>query len=158
MYLNEVTLCGNLGGNPEIRTTQNGTACATFNFATSESWKDKNTGEKRERTQWHRIVIWADGLVKMAEKYLAKGDNIWLRGQLETRKWQAQDGTDRFVTEVVLKPYKSEIRFVHVKSFQKNGNGNGGGGGHDDPGPKEQAPGFGSQPRRPPIENDEIPF
>ena len=160
MYINEVTLCGNLGGDPEVKTLQGGGVVATFSMATSESWKDKNTGERRERTQWHRVVCWNEGLCKMIEKHLAKGDQIWLRGQLETRKWQDQSGADRFATEVVLRPYKGEIKFSRVKAFERNGNG-GGGGGHDDaPAPREQAPSFGSAPKaRPPLsESDDIPF
>ena len=159
MYINEVTLCGNLGGDPEVKSLQNGNQVASFNLATTESWKDKQSGERRERTQWHRIVIWNEGLVKLCEKHLAKGDQIYLKGQLETRKWQDGDGKDRFVTEVVLRPYASEIKINRCKAWDKNKSGGGG----DAPaqGPKEQPPSFGSQPaqqRKPITNDDDIPF
>ena len=160
MYLNEVSLCGNLGGDPEIKTMQNGNKVASFNLATSESWKDKQTGERRERTQWHRIVCWNEGLIKVIENNLAKGDQIWLRGQLETRKWQVQDGSDRFVTEVVLRPFKGEIKINRCKAWDKNKHGGDDDVGGDAPPPQQQrAPSFGSSaPRRAPVVSDDIPF
>lgn len=98
--VNKVILVGNLGSDPEIRRTQSGDAVAQFSIATSESWKDKNTGEKQERTEWHRIVLWRK-LAEIAEKYLHKGSKIYLEGKLQTRKWQDQNGQDRYTTEVI---------------------------------------------------------
>ena len=103
--LNKVTLIGNLGKDPEIRSFQNGGRAASFSIATSETWKDKQTGERKERTEWHRISILNDGLVSVAEKYLKKGAKVYLEGQLETRKWTDKEGQDRYSTEVVLRPY-----------------------------------------------------
>jgi single-strand DNA-binding protein len=100
--VNKVTLLGNLGADPEIRRTQSGNASASFSLATSESWRDRNSGEKKEKTDWHNIVIWNEGLVKVAEQYLRKGSKVYLEGKLQTRKWQHQDGSDRYSTEVVL--------------------------------------------------------
>lgn len=101
--INSVTLLGYLGKDPEIRSTQNGARWASFSVATSEHWRDKQSGEKRSKTEWHNVVIWNDGLVGIAEKYLKKGNLVYLQGQLETRKWQDQSGSDRYSTEVVLR-------------------------------------------------------
>ena len=100
--VNEVTLIGNLGRDPEVRTFQNGGKIANLRVATSETWKDKDSGEKRERTEWHSVVIQGDGLVGVAERYLTKGSKVYLRGKLQTRKWQDQSGQDRYSTEVVV--------------------------------------------------------
>jgi single-strand DNA-binding protein len=101
--LNKVTLIGNLGADPEIRTMQGSGRVASFSIATSESWKDKDSGEKQEKKQWHKIVIFNEGLIKLAESYLRKGSKVYLEGQLETRKWQDDNGVDRYATEVVLR-------------------------------------------------------
>jgi single-strand DNA-binding protein len=107
--LNKTTLIGNLGKDPEIRTFQNGGRVANLTIATSESWKDKATGERNERTEWHRVAIMSDGLVTVAEKYLKKGAKVYIEGKLETRKWTDKDGQERYTTEVVLRPYSCEL-------------------------------------------------
>jgi single-strand DNA-binding protein len=107
--VNRVILLGNLGADPEVRTFQNGSKVCNLRIATSEKWKDRNSGERRERTEWHQIAIFADGLVGIAERYLRKGSKVYIEGQLETRKWQDQSGQDRYSTEVVLRPYKGEL-------------------------------------------------
>lgn len=107
--VNKVILVGNLGKDPEIRTMQNGGRVASFSVATSEQWKDKASGERKERTEWHRIVVWNDGLVGIIERFVKKGSRLYLEGQLETRKWTDQSGADRYVTEVVLKAFRGEI-------------------------------------------------
>lgn len=103
--LNKVQLIGNLGRDPEVRTFQNGGKVCNLALATSQKWKDRDTGETRERTDWHNVVIFAEGLVKVAEQYLRKGSKVYVEGRLETRKWQDQSGQDRYTTEVVLRPY-----------------------------------------------------
>jgi single-strand DNA-binding protein len=107
--LNKVTLIGNLGKDPEIRKTQDGRPIASFSIATTESWKDKNTGEKREKTEWHNIVVFNEGLCGVIEKYIKKGSKIYIEGQLQTRKWQDKDGHDRYTTEVVLQGLNSQL-------------------------------------------------
>lgn len=107
--LNKVQLIGNLGRDPEIKTTQGGTKLCNLSIATSEHWKDRQTGERRERTEWHRVVVWNEHLVDVIERYLTKGSKVYLEGQLETRKWQDQNGQDRYSTEVVLRPYRSQL-------------------------------------------------
>ena len=103
--VNKVILVGNLGDDPEIRRTQDGRPIANLRIATSESWRDKNTGERRDKTEWHRVVIFSEGLCKVAEQYLRKGSKVYIEGQLQTRKWQGQDGQDRWTTEVVLQGF-----------------------------------------------------
>jgi single-strand DNA-binding protein len=107
--LNKVQLIGNLGADPEIRRTQDGRSVANLRVATSETWRDKDTGERRERTEWHRVVIFSEGLAKVAEQYLKKGSRIYVEGQLQTRKWQDQQGQDRYSTEVVLQGFNSQL-------------------------------------------------
>lgn len=107
--LNCVTLIGNVGKAPELRSFQNGNRCATFSIATGESWKDKQTGEKKEKVQWHNIAVFEERLVDLVEKYVNKGDKLYIEGQLETRKWTDKDGIDRYSTEVVLRPFTSKI-------------------------------------------------
>lgn len=107
--LNKATLIGHLGKDPEIRSFQNGGRAASFSIATSESWKDKQTGERKERTEWHRISILNDGLVTVAEKYLKKGAKVYVEGQLETRKWTDKEGHEKYSTEIVLRPYAGEL-------------------------------------------------
>ena len=110
--VNKVILMGNLGKDPEIRNFPNGGRVCNFSVATSESWRDKNSGEKQERTQWHNISILSDPLVNIAERFLKKGSKVYLEGQLETRKWQDNSGSDRYSTEIVLRPYKGEITLI----------------------------------------------
>ena len=114
-YLNKVTLIGNLGQDPEVRSMQNGGQVVTLSVATSESWKDPRSGERRERTEWHRVVIFNEGLGKIAEQYLAKGSKVYVEGQIRTRKWQDPSGADRYSTEIHLTPYNGEIKFLDNK-------------------------------------------
>ena len=110
--VNKVILVGNLGRDPEIRSTQDGTRVANLSLATSENWRDKNTGERREKTEWHRVVIFNERLVEVAEKYLRKGSKIYIEGQLQTRKWQDQSGQDKYSTEVVLNRFRGELTML----------------------------------------------
>ncbi|MBL4852695.1 MAG: single-stranded DNA-binding protein [Robiginitomaculum sp.] len=127
--LNKVTLIGNLGADPEIRSMNNGGKVCTLSVATTESWKDKSTGEKREKTEWHRVVIFGDGLVRVAENYLKKGSKIYIEGSLQTRKWQDRDGNDKYTTEVVLQGFGGTLIMLDGRS-----SGGGGGGYNQDPG------------------------
>ncbi len=110
--VNKVILIGNLGRDPEIRSTQDGTRVANLSVATSENWRDKNTGERRERTEWHRVVIFNERLVEIVEQYLRKGAKVYIEGQLQTRKWQDQSGQDKYSTEVVLNRYRGELTML----------------------------------------------
>lgn len=110
--INKVTILGRVGRDPEIRTLQNGNKKATLSLATSERWKDKNTGEKREKTDWHNVVIWNEGLIGVLERFVKKGDLLHVEGKLETRKWQDQSGQDRYSTEIVLKPFRGELTLI----------------------------------------------
>ena len=114
--VNKVIIVGNLGRDPEVRTFQNGGKVCNLSIATSEKWKDKNSGERKERTEWHSVAIFAEPLVRVAEQYLRKGSKVYLEGQLETRKWQDQTGQDRYSTEIVLRPYKSELVMLDGRS------------------------------------------
>ncbi|NNL71762.1 MAG: single-stranded DNA-binding protein [Silicimonas sp.] len=125
--VNKVILVGNLGRDPEVRTFQNGGKVCNLRVATSENWKDRNTGERREKTEWHSVAIFSEPLARIAEQYLRKGSKVYLEGQLETRKWQDQSGQDRYSTEVVLRPYKGELTLLDAR-----GEGGGGGGYSDD--------------------------
>jgi single-strand DNA-binding protein len=121
--LNRVQLIGNLGRDPEVRSTQSGKKVVTLNIATSESWKDAS-GNRVERTEWHRVVIWNEGLGDIAEKYLAKGAKIYLEGKLTTRKWQDQDGNDRYSTEIHLTPYNGTLTFLDSAPDRERSGGN----------------------------------
>ena len=110
--LNKVMLIGRLGQDPEVRNTQDGRSLCTFSIATSESWNDKNTGEKREKTEWHRIVVFNEGLVNVVQQYLKKGSNVFLEGQLQTRKWEDKDGIEKYTTEVVLQGFNSTFKML----------------------------------------------
>ena len=125
--VNKVILIGNLGADPEVRSFQNGGKVCNLRVATSETWKDRNTGERKERTQWHSVAIFSEPLAKVAEQYLRKGSKVYLEGQLETRKWQDQSGQDRYSTEVVLRPYTSTLTMLDGRG---EGGGGGGGGGY----------------------------
>lgn len=107
--LNKVMLIGNLGADPEVRRMQNGNPVVNLRIATSETWKDKNTGERKERTEWHSVVIFSEGLCKVAEQYLRKGSKVYVEGQMQTRKWQDQSGQDRYSTEVVLQGFNAVL-------------------------------------------------
>ncbi len=113
--INKVTLIGNMGDNPEIRQMSNGGNVASFSIATSESWTDKNTGDKVERTEWHRVSVFGDGLVGIIEKHTKKGSRVYLEGKLKTNKWQDQDGKDRYTTEIVLSGYDSKFLMLDNK-------------------------------------------
>ncbi len=110
--VNKVILVGNLGADPEIRRTQDGRPIVNLRLATSETWRDRNTGERRERTEWHRVVIFSEGLAKVAEQYLKKGSKVYIEGQLQTRKWQDQQGQDRWSTEVVLQGFNAQLTML----------------------------------------------
>ena len=123
--VNKVILVGNLGADPEIRHTQDGTSIAHLRIATSESWRDKASGERKEKTEWHRVVIFNENLTKIAQQYLKKGAKVYIEGQLQTRKWQDQAGQDRYSTEVVLSRFRGELTMLDSK-------GGGGAGGRGD--------------------------
>src|SRR6201990_2592202 len=144
--VNKVILVGNLGADPEIRRTQDGRPIANLSVATSETWRDKNSGERKEKTEWHRVVIFNEGLCKVAEQYLKKGAKVYIEGALQTRKWTDQSGAEKYSTEVVLQGFNSTLTML-------DGRGGGGGGGSfgDEPGgdfgsrrPRRSAP---SRPR-----------
>src|ERR1044072_7230592 len=113
--VNKVILIGNLGKDPEIRRTQDGRPIANLRVATTETWRDKNSGERREKTEWHSVVIFNEGLCRIAEQYLKKGSKIYLEGQLQTRKWQDKDGQDRYSTEVVLQGFNSQLTMLDTR-------------------------------------------
>jgi len=170
--VNKVTLIGNLGADPDIRTMQSGDKVVNLSLATTESWKDKSSGERRDKTEWHRIVIFNQGLVNVCENYLRKGAKIYIEGQLETRSWE-QDGQKKYTTEVVLRPYRGELTMLDSRNSQGGGqsqggynNNNGGynnnGGGFNDSAPQSGyntgAPAQNNGPA--PIDEleDDIPF
>jgi len=124
--VNKVILIGNLGADPEVRTFQNGGKVANLRIATSETWKDKNTGERREKTEWHTVAIFSEGLVRVAEQYLKKGSKVYIEGKLQTRKWQDQSGQDRYSTEVVLNGFDGTLTMLDSRS-EGGGGGYGGG-------------------------------
>ncbi len=126
--VNKVILIGNLGADPEVRTFQNGGKVCNLRIATSENWKDKNTGERREKTEWHTVAIFSEGLVRVAEQYLKKGSKIYIEGALQTRKWQDQSGNDRYSTEVVLQGFGSTLVMLDGRSGGSGGGGDYGGG------------------------------
>ena len=133
--INKVILVGNLGDKPEIKTMQSGDRVANFSIATSENWKDKASGERKERTEWHAVSIMNDPLAKIAEQYLRKGSTVYIEGQLETRKWQDQSGADRYTTEIVLRQYRGELTLLGGRDGGGAGGGmddRGSGGGYDD--------------------------
>jgi single-strand DNA-binding protein len=127
--VNKVILVGNLGRDPEVRSFQNGGKVVNLRIATSENWKDRNTGERKERTEWHSVAIFSEPLARIAEQYLRKGSKVYIEGQLETRKWQDQSGQDRYTTEIVLRPYRGELTLLDSAG---GSGGGGGGGGYDD--------------------------
>lgn len=160
--VNKVILIGNLGQDPEVRTFQNGGKVCNLRIATSENWKDKNTGERRERTEWHTVAIFSDGLVRVAEQYLRKGSKVYIEGQLQTRKWQDQSGNDRYSTEVVLQGFGSTLVMLDGRSDNQGGGGQSGGYGGGQSGGNQSGGGsFGSGPAGGGAAgdiDDEIPF
>lgn len=154
--VNKVILIGNLGADPEIRSMQDGRPVANLRVATSESWKDKTSGERRERTEWHRVVIFNEGLCRIAEQYLRKGSKVYLEGQLQTRKWE-KDGQDHYSTEVVLQGFNATLTMLDSRSggsgeYASNGNG---GSDFGRSGAMDQGGGSGSFDKE---LDDEIPF
>ena len=113
--VNRVIIVGNLGRDPEVRTFQNGGKVVNLRIATSETWRDKQSGERKERTEWHSVAVMNENLAKIAEQYLRKGSTVYIEGQLETRKWQDQTGADRYTTEIVLRPYRGELTLLGGK-------------------------------------------
>ncbi len=166
--VNKVILIGNLGADPEVRTFQNGGKVANLRIATSETWKDKNTGERREKTEWHTVAIFSEGLVRVAEQYLKKGSKVYIEGKLQTRKWQDQSGQDRYSTEVVLQGLGSTLTMLDSRgegggggnygsgSSGGYGGGSGGYGGND--GGYGGGSGGGNAPAGGSDMDDEIPF
>ncbi len=124
--VNKVILIGNLGADPDIKRTQDGRPIANLSIATSDSWKDKNTGERREKTEWHRVVVFNEGLCRVIENYVKKGSKVYIEGQLQTRKWQDNEGKDRWSTEVVLQNYNGVLTMLDGRNDNQ-----GGGGGYD---------------------------
>jgi len=167
--VNKVILIGNLGADPEVRRTQDGRPIVNLRLATSENWKDKATGERKEKTEWHRVVIFNENLCKVAEQYLKKGSKVYIEGQLQTRKWQDQSGAERYSTEVVLQNFRGELTLLDRPGGGAGGaSGSGGGGefGGDDagdfgasgPSRKVAAAGAGSRGGPRGDMDDEIPF
>lgn len=152
--INKVILVGNLGRDPEVRATQDGREIANLTIATSDSWKDRHSGERREKTEWHRVVIFSEGLVNVAKNYLRKGSKVYLEGQLQTRKWTDREGAERYTTEVVLQGFGSNLTMLDAR-------GEGGGSrGYDDYDSGQSSSG-GMGQRAPVAEaglDDEIPF
>lgn len=142
--VNKVILVGNLGADPEVRHTQSGDAIVNLRLACSETWKDKSTGERKERTEWVRVVIFNEHLAKIAEQYLRKGSKVYIEGQLQTRKWQDQSGNDRYSTEVVLQRYRGELTMLDSRNSE---------GGQPKQRQQEQQPGPGGS-----AFDDDIPF
>ena len=139
--VNKVILVGNLGRDPEVRSFQNGGKVVNLRIATSETWRDKATGERKERTEWHSVAIFNENIGKIAEQYLRKGSKVYVEGQLETRKWQDQSGADRYSTEVVLRPYTGSLTLLDGRE----GGGGGGGGGDDRGGGYPEERGYGDE-------------
>ncbi len=155
--VNKVILVGNLGADPDVRTMQSGDKVVNLSIATSESWKDKATGERKEKTEWHRVVIFNKGLVSVCENYLKKGAKVYIEGQIETRKWQDQSGQDKYTTEIVLRPYRGELTMLDSRG------GSGGGFAADqsfsDSGANDYGSGAPAQVEAVGVdEDDEIPF
>jgi len=158
--VNKVILVGNLGRDPEVRSFANGGKVCNLRIATSERWRDKATGENRERTEWHSVAIFNEGLVRVAEQYLRKGSKVYVEGQLETRKWQDQSGQDRYTTEVVLRGYGGTLTMLDGREGGGGGGGGGSYGGERDSGGygDERGGGGGRAPARGSDLDDEIPF
>ena len=141
--VNKVILIGNVGRDPEIRTLQNGGRVANFTLATSESWKDRATGERRDKTEWHRIVVYSEALVGVVERFVKKGSKLYVEGALETRKWSDQGGQEKYTTEVVLKQFRSELTLLDSRGEGGGGCGGGYGGGGGESGAYESGGGGG---------------
>jgi single-strand DNA-binding protein len=160
--VNKVILVGNLGADPEVRRLNSGDPVVNLRIATSEQWRDKSTGERREKTEWHNVVIFNDNLAKVAENYLKKGAKVYIEGQLQTRKWQDRDGNDRYTTEIVLQKYRGEMTMLDGKG---EGGGGGRSGGYDQMDDRSGGGGGGQRQMDKPREDfssdtldDDIPF
>lgn len=153
--VNKVILIGNLGADPEIRRTQDGRPIANLRIATSESWRDKNSGERREKTEWHRVVIFNEGLCKIAEQYLKKGSKVYIEGALQTRKWTDQSGQEKYSTEIVLQGFNSSLTMLDGKAGAGGSSGGGDYGDDDFGGGKSSS---GSKASFSQDLDDEIPF
>ena len=154
--VNKVTLLGNLGRDPEVRSTQDGMKIVNLSIATSERWKDRNSGEQRERTEWHRVVIFNEALARIAEQYLRKGSTVYVEGQLQTRKWTDQQGVEKYTTEVVLQRYRGELTLLGSRQEGMGALGS-------DMGASPPASSGGGQMSPPPLAggdnlDDDIPF
>lgn len=166
--VNKVILVGNLGADPEVRNLPSGGKVVNLSIATSETWKDRNTGERREKTEWHRVVIFSEGLTRVAESYLRKGSKVYIEGQLQTRKWQDQSGQDKYSTEIVLQGFNSNLTLLDGRGDGEGasrGGGNDGGYGGNDGGFRGAPAGGGArrpQANAPAFEpggmDDDIPF
>jgi len=156
--LNKVTIIGNLGADPEVKSMQNGKEVCNLNVATTDSWRDKNSGERQSKTEWHRVVIFSPGLVNVAKQYLTKGSKVYLEGSLQTRKWQDQSGQDKYSTEVVLQAFGSTLIMLDNRS--DNNNNTGGGSYQQSGGNQSQASNSSSQNQSFAAEEleDEVPF
>ena len=155
--VNKVILVGNLGADPEVRHTQDGRPIVNLRVATSESWRDKATGERREKTEWHRVVIFSEGLAKVAQQYLRKGSKVYLEGALQTRKWQDQSGQDRYSTEVVLQGFNSALTMLD-RAGGGSDYGNGDDFGSSRPAQRERQPAMAGGGGKRGDLDDEIPF
>lgn len=153
--LNKVMLIGNLGRDPEVRSFPNGGKVCNLRIATSERWRDKTSGENREKTEWHQVSVFSEGLVRVCEQYLRKGSKVFIEGQLETRKWQDQSGNDRYSTEIALKGFGGTLTMLDGKDNSDNTPANGGG--YDSPSPERGGYGAGGSPNSGNFD-DEIPF
>jgi single-strand DNA-binding protein len=145
--VNKVILVGNLGNDPEVRNLPSGGKVVNLSVATSDQWRDKNTGERKERTEWHRVVIFSEGLVRVAEQYLRKGAKVYIEGALQTRKWQDQSGQDKYSTEIVLQGFNSTLTMLDGRN-DGEGAGASGGGGFSSPRESGGGGGFGGTPAR----------
>jgi single-strand DNA-binding protein len=160
--VNKVILVGNLGRDPEVRRTQDGRPIVNLSVATSDSWRDKNTGERRERTEWHRVVIFSEGLARVAEQYLKKGSRVYLEGSLQTRKWQDQSGQDKYTTEIVLQGFNATLVMLDRAGDRAGGGGDLGPPDNDfgssGPAPREKQPALAGAGGGRGDMDDEIPF
>ena len=160
--VNKVILVGNLGRDPEVRHTQDGKPIVSLSLATSESWRDRNTGERKEKTEWHRVVIFSEGLAKVAEQYLKKGSTVYIEGQLQTRKYTDKDGVEKYSTEVVLQGFNSVLTMIGGRGGAGEGAGGGFGGGDEfgQSSPMERPRGGGGGKATIPARDldDEVPF
>jgi len=154
--VNKVILIGNLGADPEIRRTQDGRPIANLRIATTESWRDRQSGERREKTEWHRVVIFSEGLCKVAEQYLRKGSKVYIEGQLQTRKWEDQSGQEKYTTEIVLQNFNSNLTMLDSRNQGGDG-GRASGGDFGQSSPMDRPAEGGGQARREDLD-DEIPF